>query len=165
MQVSLPILHHPKDGYAIDLNRLIDLTQVFKKRDTEDWDRDFCVYIFEDEFGVEQYYGMGRYYDIVNYGERKWISRSRPFNHKKDLLVNCFNSNWVCRIVGLGMTKLEAHILEANLICSSNRTLSKKGTNEWDGEALINKKRERKWERLMTEYLNLGNGNNTRVAA
>jgi len=35
MQVSLPILHHPKDGYAIDLNRLIDLTQVFKRRDTD----------------------------------------------------------------------------------------------------------------------------------
>lgn len=35
MQVLLPIIHHPKDGYAIDLNRLIDLTQIFKKRDVD----------------------------------------------------------------------------------------------------------------------------------
>ena len=60
MQVSLPILHHPKDGYAIDLNRLVDLKAIFRKRDTDSCDRDFCVYVFEDELGISQYYGMGR---------------------------------------------------------------------------------------------------------
>ena len=162
MQVSLSKLRHPKDGYTIDLNRLIDLTQIFKKRDTESWDRDFCVYIFEDENGIPQYYGMGRYYDILNHTIAKWLS-SRPFSHRKDLLKNTVNSNWTCRIIGLGMTSSEAHILEAYLILRSNRVLSKKGTKEWDRCSLINKKRERKWERLTTEYLD--NGNNTRLIA
>ena len=73
MQVSLSILHHPKDGYAIDLNRLIDVTQIFKKRDKDRCgDKgDFCVYIFEDEFGNNQYIGMGRYYDITHYSTGK----------------------------------------------------------------------------------------------
>lgn len=162
MQVSLPILHHPKDGYAIDLNRLIDLTQVFKRRDTDNWDRDFCVYIFEDAFGIEQYYGMGRYWDITK--GSKWL-QSRPFKHRNDLLCNCINSDWTCRIVGMGMTSIEAHILESYYIKNSNRNLSKIGIKEWDRESLINKRRERKWERLITEYLNLGDGNNTRFAA
>lgn len=158
MQVSLSILRHPKDGYAIDLNRLIDLTQVFKKRDTENWDREFCVYIFEDEFNINQYYGMGRYWDITN---KKWL-KSRPFNHKNDLLKLNINKNWTCRILGMGMTSIEAHILEAYLILNSNRVLSKIGTKEWNRNSLINKKREKKWEKLITEYLNLDNGNNTR---
>ena len=159
MQVSLPILHHPKDGYAIDLNSIIDLTQVFIKRDTDNWDRDFCVYTFKDEFKCIQYYGMGRYYDIVP--SSKWL-KSRPFSHKNDLLKNTINSEWTCEIIGLGMTSLEAHVLEAYLIKSDNRKLSKIGTNKWDRCSLINKRRERKWEKKITEYLNLGNGNNTR---
>jgi len=165
MQVSLPILHHPKDGYAIDLNRLIDLTTIFRKRDTDNWDRDFCVYIFEDEFGIEQYYGMGRYYDITYYSKSKWINKSRPFCHKNDLLTKVINHNWTCRIIALGMTSVEAHILEAFLIINSNRKLTKIGAKEWNRNFLINKRREKKWEKLMTEYLNLGNGNNHRLAA
>lgn len=161
MQVSLPILHHPKDGYAIDLNRLIDLTQVFKKRDTSSWDRDFCVYVFEDESGIERYYGMGRYFDLVSYGKSKW-SRSRPFNHENDLLKCTISSEWVCRIIGFGMTSMEAHILESYLILNSELDLSYIGTKEWNRKSLINKKREKKWERFITEYLNLDNGNNTR---
>jgi len=40
--------------------------------------------------------------------------------------------------------------------------LSYIGTKEWNRKSLINKKREKKWERFITEYLNLDNGNNTR---
>ena len=138
---------------------------MFKKRDTESWDRDFCVYIFEDEFGIEQYYGMGRYYDLTRYNKNKWLNRSRPFKHKNDLLSNCVNSEWTCRIVGLGMTSLEAHVLEAHYIVNCNRNLSKIKAKEWDRKFLINKRRERKWEKLMSEYLNFNNGNNTRIAA
>jgi len=165
MQVLLPIIHHPKDGYAIDLNRLIDLTQIFKKRDVDSWDRDFCVYIFEDNSKIERYYGMGRYFDIIHYGKSKWLNKSRPFNHKNDLLINTVNSDWTCRIVGLGLTSKEAHILEAYLITNSSKTLSKFNTKEWNRESLINKKREKKWERLITEYLKLNNGNNAGITA
>ena len=165
MQVSLPILLHPKDGYAIDLNRLIDLTQWFRKRDTDSWDRDFCTYIVEDTFGIEQYYGMGRYYDLIKYGKSKWLNNSRPFKHKNDLLSKCIGNGWTIRIVGMGMTSKEAHILEAYFIKTSNRNLSKIGSKEWNRESLINKRREKKWERLVTEYLNLGNGNNTGITA
>lgn len=63
------------------------------------------------------------------------------------------------------MTSKEAHILEASLILNANRSLSKPGTKEWNRESLINKKREKKWERLITEYLIIGNGNNPRLAA
>jgi hypothetical protein len=165
MQVSLPILHHPKDGYSIDLNRLIDLTRVFKKRDTSSWDRDFCVYIFEDSYKVERYYGMGRYFDLTHYTKSKWLNQSRPFTHKKDLLNNTISSDWTCRIIGYGMTSEEAHVLEAYIILNSKLPLSKIGTKKWDRKSLINKRREKKWEKLMTEYLNLGNGNNSWIIA
>lgn len=61
MQVELSKINHPKDGYTIDFNCLLDLTKIFVKRDTEIRDRDYCVYVFKDSFGVIQYYGMGRY--------------------------------------------------------------------------------------------------------
>ena len=35
MQISLSRIKHSKGGYIIDLNRLIDLTKVFIKRDTD----------------------------------------------------------------------------------------------------------------------------------
>lgn len=153
MQISLPILHHPKDGYAIDLNQLIDLTKVFKKRDTEHWNRDYCVYTFELDNTV-WYYGMGRYYDLTKFDMKSWI-KSRPFSHKYDLLANTIDSNWTCVIIGMGMTSIEAHVLEANLIKSDSRKLSKVNTMTWDRESLINKKRELKWEMLIAEYLNI----------
>jgi len=128
MQTNIKIINHPKDGYKIDLNRLIDLTKVFIKRDTEDFNRDFCVYCFEDENGISQYYGMGKYYDLTCYSKSKWL-KSRPFSHKNDLLTKTINFNWTCRIIGLGMTVKEAHILEAYMIKKSDRTLSKIGTN------------------------------------
>lgn len=157
MQITL--LHHPKDGYNIDLSRLIDLTQVFKVRDTENWDRDFCVYAFEDENHVVQYIGMGRYYDITT---NKWL-KSRPFTHRQDLLASAIKPSWTCRIVALGLTSKEAHVLEAYMILSSNRKLTKIGANKWNKETLINKKRELKWEGMINEYLN--NGNYTRITA
>ena len=162
MQISLPILHHPKDGYKIDLNRCIDLTRILKKRDTESWDRDFCVYVFEDENGIPWYIGMGRYYDMTTFTISKWL-KSRPFSHRKDLLKKVVNNKWTCRIVGLGMTSKEAHILEAYMIIRADKPLSKRGAKEWDRCSLINKKRERKWERLTDEYLD--DGNYTRFVA
>ena len=158
MQISLSLLRHPKDGYVIDLNRLIDLTEIFKVRNTENDDWEFCVYIFEDELGIPRYYGMGRYYDVTKHKTGEWLS-SRPFNHRNDLLKATITPDWTCRIVAYGMSSSEAHILEAMLILYANEPLSKRGTKEWDRVSLINKRRERKWEKQVNEYLNLDNGN------
>ncbi len=149
---------HPSGFWVVFSN--LDLNKIFKKRDLN-WfhgDRDFCVYLWVDEFNNCQYIGMGRYYNLMSYPVNKW-KYSRPFNHKKDLLIKSIKSNWKCIILSYGMTSKEAHIYEAFLISSSNRFLSKKGQKYWDGETLINKKRERKYEGMFEEYLNL-DGNN-----
>lgn len=164
MQISLSVGNHPKDGYKIDLSRLVDVSKLFKKRDIEHWDRDFCTYIFEDESGKTVYIGKGRYYDVLKYSKGKWLS-SRPFKHRKDLLIRCLNENWTCRIVAMGLTSIEACVFEAYLIANSGRTLTKKGAKEWDRCSLINKKREREQEKKIVEYLNIDNGNYTWLAA
>ena len=144
MQITLPKLKHPKDGYTIDLNRLIDLTTVFKKRDTNHWDRDFCVYVFENEFGIPVYIGKGRWY---------WNLSSRPFQHPRDLLRKYIKPSWTCRIVACGMTSFEACILESKMIYDDPKPLTKRGAKMWDGCSLINKRLEEKWWKYFNEYL------------
>lgn len=141
--------------------RCLDLNVAFKNRDV-DWfncDRDFCTYIWKDQNGQIQYIGMGRYWDLYKYGFDKW-SWSRPFVHKNDLLKNTISNDWICEILFMGCTSKEAHIIEAYLIQLCERSLSKIGQYVWDKVSLINKKRERKYERMFKEYLNLDNGNN-----
>ena len=145
---------HPRGFWTIFRN--LDLNLIFKKRD-KDWfnlDRDFCVYTWKDIKGCVQYVGMGRYWDIEN----KWYF-SRPFSHTKDMLCKTIDPSWICEILCFGLTSKEAHIIEAYLLQLSNRTFSKFRTYAWDGQSLINKKRERKYERMIEEYLNL-DGNN-----
>ena len=50
---------------------------------------------------------------------------------------------------------MEAHCLEALLIKQSNRPLSKYGATSLEEGCLINKRREKKYERLIDEYLNI----------
>lgn len=66
MQVKLPILHPFTSGYAVDLNRTIEVTKIFKTRE-ESSDRGYCVYIFENQMKIACYYGMGRYYDLTSH--------------------------------------------------------------------------------------------------
>lgn len=65
MQVKLPILHPFTSGFAVDLNRTIDVTKIFKTRD-DDSDRAYCVYIFENQINGSCYYGNGKYYDLTS---------------------------------------------------------------------------------------------------
>lgn len=143
---------HPKGFWTIFRN--LDLNLIFKKRD-RDWfniDRDFCVYVWKDPNGRIQYIGMGRYY------EDNWTN-CRPLNHNNDMLTNTITTEWTCEILFYGASSLEAHIVEAHIITLSNRNRSHRGQYVWDGESLINKKREKKYERMIEEYLNL-DGNN-----
>ena len=75
------------------------------------------------------------------------------------MLCKTIDPSWICEILCFGLTSKEAHIIEAYLLQLSNRTFSKFRTYAWDGQSLINKKRERKYERMIEEYLNL-DGNN-----
>lgn len=150
---------HPL-GFLVKF-RCLDLNVAFKNRDV-DWfncDRDFCTYVWKDQNGLIQYIGMGRYWNLYKYGFDKW-SWSRPFNHKNDLLKNTISNDWICEILFMGCTSKEAHIIESYLIQLCERSLSKIGQYVWDGVSLINKKREKKYERMFKEYLNLDNGNN-----
>ena len=159
MQVKLPILHPFTSGYAVDLNRTIGVTKIFKTRE-ESSDRGYCVYIFENQMKIACYYGMGRYYDLTSHKMTEW-KKSRPFNHRNDNLAKVIGPGWTCRIYAMGLTKTEAHIIEAILILNAKRPLSKIG-QDWDGVSLINKRRERKYERMINVYIN---GNYTGIAA
>ena len=150
---------HPL-GFLVKF-RCLDLNVIFSKRDS-DWfnnDRDFCTYIWKDPKGVIQYIGIGRYWDLYKYGFKKW-TQSRPFKHQKDMLANTINEDWICEILFIGCTSKEAHIIEAYLITCSERPLSNIKSYVWDGVSLINKKREKRYERMFEEYLNLDNWNN-----
>lgn len=149
MQITLPKLKHPKDGYTIDHDRLIDLNEVFKKRDIGD--RDSCVYVFENEFGIPVYIGMGKYHQFLPNTSKFW--RSRPFTHKNDLFRKCLRPTWTCRIVACAMTSVEAHILESWMILADPKPLTKRGAEVWDGVSLINKNLEKRWWKYFNEYL------------
>ena len=150
---------HPK-GFWVVFRTDLDLNVIFKKRD-RDWfnlDRDFCVYVWKDPSGLIQYIGMGRYYQGELYSVTLW-KISRPFMHKNDLLSNVISDSWICEILCYGCSNKEAHIIEAQLITLCDRPLSKRGQTKWDGVSLINKRRERKYENMIEEYLSL-DGNN-----
>lgn len=142
MQVEISGIRHPKDGYEIT-SHIIDVTEVFKKRDIAK-DRGYCVYYFLDENKNTKYVGMGRW--------------ARPYMHSNDLLKKCVNQEWTCCIVAAGLTNLEARIFEAlsikTLVEDYDCTLSARNAEVWDGKSLINKRREHKYERLISEWIN-----------
>ena len=84
--------------------------------------------------GIKKYIGFFKNFD------KNKILNNRPFTHKKDLLSESINSNYMCYCI-LGLSENEARSLEAILISQI--------------EGLLNKRRELKWERLANEYLNL----------
>lgn len=84
--------------------------------------------------GIKKYVGF-----FKNFDKNKILS-NRPFTHKKDLLSESINDNYMCYCI-LGLSENEARSLEAILISQV--------------EGLLNKRRELKWERLANEYLNL----------
>ena len=148
---------HPK-GFWVEF-RSLKVDVLFKKRDNwkngnDNPDHDFCVYGWLSPWGKFYYHGMGRYREI------DW-THCRAVSHYHDMVDNTVNEDWVCVIFCVGLTSLEAHIMEAQMILFALETnrLSKRGQYVWDRESLINKRQERKYERMIEEYLNL-DGNN-----
>lgn len=144
-------------GFWTEFHNL-DLSIIFKKRD-RDWNanHDYCVYMWKHNNRVH-YIGKGKF-------QMEFWQDARPFIHKHDTLAYTLDSSWTCMILAWGLTDKEARILEAKLIGLNERKFSKTGTYKWDGESLINKRRELtykgvSYEVLFEEYLNLDNGNN-----
>lgn len=149
---------YPK-GFIIEY-RLIDLKKFLIKRQ-KNWnniDHDFCVYGWLAPWGTFYYIGMGRYKDI------DW-EHCRAVSHNGDLLAFTITSEWRCIIYCYGATSFEAHIIEAQMIiwAADARGLSKRGQKVWDGKSMINKRFERKYEKLIKEYLNLNGDYNWEI--
>ena len=104
---------------------------------------EFCVYFVYDGFGRIVYIGKGRYWPLMEYGTRIWLT-SRPFCHY-DFLYHNIKSDFKIAIIYTGLTDLEARLLEAYCLFlqfASGRTLTKRKAEIWDRVSLINKK----WE-------------------
>jgi len=163
MQLQLRGLTHPKDGYKINFDKLIDIDPLFKHRD-DNKNRDFCVYFIYDGAGRLVYIGEGIYYSILKYTIKKFL-KSRAFNHKQnskgtELVAANFDINWSIQIAVSGLTKIEGVVLESYFIrkeLKNGRKLSAKGAKEWDGDSLMNKTKGRSdkvYSDLRREYLN-----------
>lgn len=132
----------------VTFDHLDDADPLFKVRDHSltiegDIDRNFCVYFVYDGAGRIVYIGKGRFWDYREYGYDKF-KESRPLIHS-DFLSSQIRPDWKVGIIYMGLTDLEAKILEALYIflaITSGRTLTKTKAEKWDGESLINKKRE-----------------------
>lgn len=164
MQLQLRGLTHPKDGYKINFDKLIDVDPLFKHRDNNK-NRDFCVYFIYDGAGRLVYIGEGIYYSLLKYTIKQFL-KSRALNHKQnergtELVATYFEVDWSIRIVASGLTKKEGLALESYFIrkeLKSGRILSAKGTKEWDGDSLMNKTKGRSdkvYSDLRREYLNV----------
>lgn len=135
-------------GCYVTFNLLRDTKPMFKVRDDSlntlgKNDRDFCVYFVYNGSGKIIYIGKGRYWDYHIYGWNVFW-RSRPFIHD-DFMSDQITSDCKIAIIHAGVTDLEARLLEALYIFQevvSGRTLTKQKAEIWDGESLINKKRE-----------------------
>jgi len=139
---------------------LLDLDGLLKKRDADlnAFNCNYCVYTWKKN-GIIHYIGQG-YFKVSSW------ETGRPFVHTDDLLSKTIDSSWTCEIISWGLTQKEARIIESFLINLSKRKLAKTGVSTWDGESLINKRREVNYnkeisfEQLFHKYLNLDNGNN-----
>lgn len=162
MQVSnlYKEINHPKDGYSIKL-LMPDNLKICRRKDWNQTKFDSCVYIFyrkSDKItklgwnieinGDPYYFGFTKNFILSS------ELNNRPFKHFGDLLSKLLSNEWECACI-LGLSEIEAHCLEALLIKQSNKPLSEYGATTLEEGCLINKRRERKYEHLIDEYLNI----------
>lgn len=105
---------------------------------------DYCVYVVKDGNDRVCYIGHGKSGDI----EHLNFCNSRFNNHIGDLLSVCIQANWSIEIKLYGITENESRMIEARLIdiaLACGMKLTPKGSKEWDGVSLINKRREELW--------------------
>lgn len=159
-------LKHPKDGYLVKYI-LKDNNKIFKRDSWLNESLDKCVYVFCEKANViNKIPFLGNIYGIIKYiGCGKWnqfdIFNSRPFTHHDDNLSNLLSKNYTCWVL-TGLTNKESHVLEAFLIknaIDSGFILSKrKKTYKIIPKGqLINKIREKRWEKEISNILLLEN--------
>lgn len=148
-----PIVTHV-NGYDIHLRSLIIADNFNKVIEWEDPRRDYSVYVWRHkQTGIIYYIGKGVF---IN---GKW-HLCRIILHRDDLLANTINpEEWIGEVWFEGLSENQAFAAEAYLISICNRKRSRRGLRVWDGSSLINKRREKKHERLIKKYLKL-DGNN-----
>lgn len=155
MKVTYPTLKTRK-GATVDLNNLIDNNRYFRRHRDKCQRFDSSVYCIITPWGSIVYYGKGKFY-LDN------ILKSRGCCHFGDLVDKYLTEGWIIRFISIGITDEESRALEALLIMKCDKKLTKRGAKVWDGVSLMNKRRERKWEKRINEFLIYGN--NTRIAA
>lgn len=151
---------HPKGGYLIEL-LMTNNKEICRRKDWNQSRFESCVYIYCKKSdkqvnlgwnvivsGDPDYFGFTKTFNLNN------TFHNRPFVHKLDLLSKIINKEYICYCI-LGLSEIEAHCLEALLIKQSKKKLTPKGQMFLNNDCLINKRRERKYERFINEYLNL----------
>ena len=149
-----------KSGIILVLNP-IDNEKVFKPINKRDKCIDFCNYKAIDPQGITRYYGRGKYYfgRTPEYN----VKHMRATNHKNDLFSDLVTEGWIIEICTIGVTYEQSCAYEAKMIMEDGKPLSKLNIRHYlDPNCLINKRRERKWECKIEEYIY---GNYTGIAA
>lgn len=163
-----------KQGYVVTQHTL-DLHKIYKRPSLlDEWDKyqsynvfDRNVYLFVDKryvWNEELPFNINLKYRPIYIGKGYFDSQkdedSRALNHHNDLLARYLSvspDRYECLLFGGGMTENEASCLEAYLIwylvTQKNYSLSRQ---DRIGD-LINKRRERKWESHITQFLNVDN--------
>ncbi len=158
--MNLPIKHY-KSGYQIRYI-LKDNYKIFNRKSWLTETTNSCVYIFTNNSNIFWkipflgiitgqifYVGMGRWNEFNIY-------QSRPFTHKLDNLSDIINENYTCWCL-TGITFTEAHTLEAFLIkdlINNGFKLSKSNIKyNFDKNVLVNKRREKRWEKEINNIL------------
>lgn len=168
MKISLnQIINHPLGKFKI-IWEMLDNTKIFNRTE-ESWNDNIHnanVYIWED-LDIKESNNLPYNLNILLMHKILYIGRQSCFNsnalltnrcvsHNKDLLSVYINQhkNCICHIISCGMTINESKCLEANLINSLNKKLSKrKEMNILKKDHIINKRKEKKWEILANKYL------------
>lgn len=102
------------------------------------------LYCWYDAYTFRVYIGMG--------------NKDRPYKHRNDLLSKSLNSNWILVTID-NLSEESAKVLESFFILYANRTmnLSRVGDNIALFGTLLNKRREKSWEKHIPYKLLNGN--------
>ena len=151
---------HPTGRYSIQLLMTNNL-EICRRKDWNQTHFESCVYIFVKKSNILNKLGWQinirgeiQYFGFTKQFNPNKLFSNRPFKHRRDLLSKVISGEYICYCI-LGLSEIEAHCLEALWIKQSKKKLTPKGQMFLNNDCLINKRRERKYERFINEYLNL----------
>ena len=116
------------------------------KEDTEDnRSHKSAVYLAFDDTSDMFYIGFTECFNP------HWVQNSRPCSkiHQMAKHLNKDSKVWVL----YNLSEERAHVLEAYLIKYSGKPLTKQGSTQLIKGHLLNKRHEKKWERLIEKYI------------